>query len=85
MFDPVYNLGEGQFTSVKEILVNNYENELFKSHFTKHESRIQEDFKKKIHVVKNYYDEIKNESSLLGLNKHELIRKVVHAFYNFDV
>ena len=76
MYEPAYQLGNKQFTSTEEILVNKYQDQMFEEHIEKHGNKLKEDYRKKITQIESYYSDIREQNTLKGLSKAELHQKV---------
>lgn len=76
---PYFDMGKDYALSARDFVHNDAQSKYFEQHFGKHESKIKEDYKKKIASLRDYFEEINSNCNFTRLSKEELYQKVVYC------
>lgn len=73
---PNYDIGKDFYQDKDDIIKNDDQEDLLQKHFIMNETRLREDFKKKISLLANYYKELNDNYCFTNIPESELYKKV---------
>jgi len=73
---PNYDIGKGFYQGTNDFIKKDDQEDLLNKHFISNENKIREDFKKKIHLLANYYKDLNYDYGFANLTDQALYKKV---------